>query len=412
MSINYPTSLDAFSNPIGTDLLENAVAALDHDVQHSDANDGVEALQAKVGVNSSAVTTSHDYKLSLVTSSQKALTSGTTTASVTNLTLVTPIISVNSDATGDMYYRNSGGTFTRLAIGSASNIIQVSSGGIPEWIANPSASDASVTVKGVVEEATQAEYDARTAAGSTLARLAVNPSTVRGILYHDYALDAAGSDTYAITVTPAPTAYTTGDVYTFKAGTVNTGAATLNVNSLGAKSIKKNNTETLADGDIAAGQIVQVAYDGTSMQMVSPVGAQPVGSAVSGSISHSSTTTENVDNVVTTTFLPKTITVHYFLQGNEESGTDTYSKGVATFDGTTIKSNLWTYKNDTGNTAFAKTDHVAEAVAPFAGTGGTNSKVEISIQSLSATGFTLRAAFTEGSTFTGAVAKCYAIATA
>lgn len=131
--------------------------------------------------------------------------------------------------------------------------------------------NASTTAKGIVEEATQAEYDARTATGGTSARLFVNPSTVRGILYNDYAADAGANDTYTITVTPAPTAYVTGQVYVFKANTVNTGAATLNVNSLGAKTIVKNYNVTLTDGDIKANQIVEVVYDGTNFQLLSPI---------------------------------------------------------------------------------------------------------------------------------------------
>ena len=73
MSINFPTSLDTFSNPVGTDKVNNAVSGLKHSTQHSNANDAIEALQAKVGVNGSAVTTSHDYKLSSVTSTDKAV---------------------------------------------------------------------------------------------------------------------------------------------------------------------------------------------------------------------------------------------------------------------------------------------------------------------------------------------------
>lgn len=60
MSINYPTSLDSLTNPTGTDT----TTAVDHASQHSNANDAIEALEAKVGVNSSAVTTSLDYKVS------------------------------------------------------------------------------------------------------------------------------------------------------------------------------------------------------------------------------------------------------------------------------------------------------------------------------------------------------------
>jgi hypothetical protein len=133
------------------------------------------------------------------------------------------------------------------------------------------APNASTTVKGIVEEATQAEVDAGTATGGTGARLFVNPSVVRGKFYHDYAADAGANDTYTITVSPAPTAYTTGDVYIFKANTANTGAATLNVNSLGAKTIKKNSTSDLETGDLIAGQIVTVVYDGTNMQIQGPV---------------------------------------------------------------------------------------------------------------------------------------------
>lgn len=73
MAINYPTSLDTLSNPVGTDKVNNANSALVHSTQHSNTNDILEALEAKVGIDGSAVTTSHDYKLSSVTSTAKAV---------------------------------------------------------------------------------------------------------------------------------------------------------------------------------------------------------------------------------------------------------------------------------------------------------------------------------------------------
>lgn len=176
MAINYPTSLDTLSNPSSTDLVENATAALDHDVQHSNANDAIEALEAKVGANSSAVTTSHDYKLSEVTSTDKAV-GKTATQTLTNKTLTSPVVNVGSDATGDLYYRNGSGVFTRLPIGSASDILTVIAG-IPAWITNPAAADASTTVKGVVEIATTAEITAGTSAGATGAKLVVPADAV------------------------------------------------------------------------------------------------------------------------------------------------------------------------------------------------------------------------------------------
>lgn len=267
MSITYPTSLDTFSNPTSTDLMENASAGLDHDVQHSNANDAIEALEAKVGANGSVVTTSHDYKLSGVTGSDKAV-SKTGAETLTNKTLTAPVINVGSDATGDMYYRNGSGVLTRLPIGASGTIIS-STGTAPEFIANPGASDASTTVKGVVELATYADVIARTTTGGTGAKLVPTPDVLTTVQTYDYQADSVGTDSYAITCSPAPTAYTTGMRFTFKAGTANTGACSLNVNGLGAKTIKKNYNSDLATGDILANQIIEVVYDGTNMQLVS-----------------------------------------------------------------------------------------------------------------------------------------------
>lgn len=148
-----------------------------------------------------------------------------------------------------------------------------------DGVALSGAPDASTTQKGMAEEATQAEVDAGTAAGSA-ARLFQNPSTIRAKKYHDYAADAGGTDAYAITLSPVITAYSAGQVFTFKANTANTGAATLNVNALGAITIKKNYNSDLADGDIKANQIVTVVYDGTNMQLVSPVANPSTASTV------------------------------------------------------------------------------------------------------------------------------------
>jgi hypothetical protein len=59
MAITYPTTLDSLTNPLSGDTLNSP----SHSTQHADANDAIEALQAKVGVNSSAVATSHDYRI-------------------------------------------------------------------------------------------------------------------------------------------------------------------------------------------------------------------------------------------------------------------------------------------------------------------------------------------------------------
>lgn len=134
-----------------------------------------------------------------------------------------------------------------------------------DGVAVSGAPDANTTTKGIVQQATQAQRDARTATGSTGAALFADPSVNRSVLMHDYLASAVGTDAYAIALTPAVTAYTTGDVYIFKADVANTGAATLNVNALGAKTIKRMNGDALIDKDIQANAIVTVVYNGTDM---------------------------------------------------------------------------------------------------------------------------------------------------
>jgi len=84
----------------------------------------------------------------------------------------------------------------------------------------------------------------------------------------NFGADAEATDAYVITLTGVA-AYATGMTITFSANTANTGACSLNVNSLGAKTIKKLHDQDLVNGDIEAGQIVVVVYDGTNFQMTS-----------------------------------------------------------------------------------------------------------------------------------------------
>jgi hypothetical protein len=81
MATNFPASLDSLTNPVAGDSLNSP----SHAGQHANANDAIEALQAKVGVDGSAVTTSLDYKVA-----QAVTLTGTQT--LTNKTLTDPVI--------------------------------------------------------------------------------------------------------------------------------------------------------------------------------------------------------------------------------------------------------------------------------------------------------------------------------
>lgn len=113
----------------------------------------------------------------------------------------------------------------------------------------------------------------------------------------DFCADAGANDTYACNLTVSPGSYTTGAHYRFKANTANTGAATINFNSIGAVTIVKVEgaiTTTLADNDIRAGQWVDLIYDGTNMQMASPLARATTGTGSSVLATSPALTTPNI----------------------------------------------------------------------------------------------------------------------
>lgn len=87
-----------------------------------------------------------------------------------------------------------------------------------------------------------------------------------------YGGTSTGTDTIAITLSPAITAYVAGQRFHFLAGGTNTGAATVNANTVGAKNLRKGpaGSVALAAGDITAGGMYDVEYDGTNMQLLNP----------------------------------------------------------------------------------------------------------------------------------------------
>jgi len=93
-------------------------------------------------------------------------------------------------------------------------------------------------------------------------------------IYYDE--DVVGTDSYAISVNGVP-ALLDGMEFRFKAATANTGAATLNVNAIGAKTIKRRFNQDIVTGDILAGQIIEVVYDADTdtFQMLSMLASEP-----------------------------------------------------------------------------------------------------------------------------------------
>jgi hypothetical protein len=83
---------------------------------------------------------------------------------------------------------------------------------------------------------------------------------------YTYAADTGTANAYAVALTPAPT-LVAGSSVVFKAANSNSGVSTLTVNGGSAIAIKKQGTVALAGGEISAGQIIRVVFDGTNFQL-------------------------------------------------------------------------------------------------------------------------------------------------
>jgi hypothetical protein len=91
--------------------------------------------------------------------------------------------------------------------------------------------------------------------------------------YLDVVVTASGTNTYTATPSPALASYVTGQRYLVTFTNGNTGASTLNLNSLGARSIVTGGSTALSSGDIPAGQTLLLMYDGTNIKIVGAAGS-------------------------------------------------------------------------------------------------------------------------------------------
>lgn len=154
-----------------------------------------------------------------------------------------------------------------------------------------------------------------------------------------YAADVGSTDAYAITLSPAIAAYATGMTFRFKANTLNTGAATLNVNGLGAITMKKAFNADLATGDILAGQFIEVIYDGTNFQMLSQISSPVISNSNVTTHDISSTTTQNIAHGLSV--IPKRVTLFMnFINATTASKADGIFTTAGGFQGQTLSFHL------------------------------------------------------------------------
>ncbi len=98
----------------------------------------------------------------------------------------------------------------------------------------------------------------------------LNVPTALDLLTKKFTYYTAAGSANAITITtiPAVTSYTAGLSFSVKITTTNTGAATLNVDGVGAVAITRADLSPTQAGDLRSGAIVGFSYDGTRFQIV------------------------------------------------------------------------------------------------------------------------------------------------
>jgi hypothetical protein len=186
-----------------------------------------------------------------------------------------------------------------------------------------------------------------------------------------------GTDTLTGSLTPAIAAYAAGNLFSFVAANTNTGATTINLNSLGAKSITKFGSTALAAGDIVSGQLYLIEYDGTRFQLINPSGILGVSNISFGSTGLTPSTSTSGSVTVAGTLAAT----------NGGTGLTSLGTGVATWLGTPSSANLLAAVSDetgTGSLVFATSPTL---VTPILGTPTSGTLSNCTVDGTSSVGF-------------------------
>jgi hypothetical protein len=152
----------------------------------------------------------------------------------------------------------------KISVGSADSADDILAG-LDEDVAAAaaSASSASTSASTATTQAGNASASAVSAAASAALVDSFDKNQVA---------TASGTDTYTAGLTPALSSYIAKQQFVIKFTNANTGAATLNIDSLGAKTIQKNGAALIA-GDIPALSTIALIYDGTYLAIVGSASA-------------------------------------------------------------------------------------------------------------------------------------------
>ena len=203
----YPSSIDTFGNPSGSDRL----SAPDHAADHNNLASAIQAVENTLGTTAASGIISGWASGQVPVKSkggtlQQELIGGTLTSPAINSGIFgTPTIKVGSDATGDLLYNAGAGLVGRIAIGAAGAFLK-SNGTNPLWATTPNILAGGTT------------YDATTTSNGTIAttfqpRLAIAIASKQSAAGKSFSVGFTdGTTTANISLAPSGTVYNSGEL--------------------------------------------------------------------------------------------------------------------------------------------------------------------------------------------------------
>lgn len=161
-----------------------------------------------------------------------------------------------------------------------------------------------------------------------------------------YAVATGSANTYAVTLNLAPIAYVDGMAVSLKINIDNTGPSTININSLGPKNIKKPNGNDVSSGNLKAGSIYSLRYNGINFILQ---GSDAAGDATPAEVLSGKTFTNDLGEQIGTLALTGDAAVGDVLSGKTFYNNDAKTKRTGSMSNRTGHVNAQS-RSYTGNT--------------------------------------------------------------
>ena len=164
----------------------------------------------------------------------------------------------------------------------------------------------------------------------------------------NFSVDTGTANNYVVTLDTSITSYTDGLQVVFRPLNSNTGTASINLNGLGAKSIRLTNSDAISAGDISAGAVIDVRYSTATGFFhltpnsaiyahdagVSADAAAASASAASSSASSAATSASNASTSASTATTQAGIATTQATNASTSATTATTQAGIATTQAT------------------------------------------------------------------------------